>query len=164
MSKLLALDQSSRCSGFAVFDDGDLIDSGTFTFTDEDLGVRLTKIRDQVQKLIDKYKINEVVIEDIQLQATNGKTMNVTIYKALAEVMGVIVELFTEQSMKYTIIPSVVWKSELSIKGKARAEQKKNAQAYVINTYNKKVSQDESDAICIGTAHLKKEKMAYSWD
>lgn len=48
MSKLLALDQSSRCSGFAVFDDGDLIDSGTFTFTDEDLGVRLTKIRDQV--------------------------------------------------------------------------------------------------------------------
>lgn len=42
------------------------------------------------------------------------------------------------------------WKSKLGIKGVRRDEQKRNAQAYVQNTYGKKVSQDESDAICIG--------------
>ena len=42
------------------------------------------------------------------------------------------------------------WKSKLGIKGARRDEQKRNAQAYVQNTYGKKVSQDESDAICIG--------------
>ena len=38
--KLLALDQSSRISGFAVSEDGKLHDYGHFTFTDKDFGER----------------------------------------------------------------------------------------------------------------------------
>jgi hypothetical protein len=39
----------------------------------------------------------------------------------------------------------------LGIRGRARAEQKRNAQQFVLNTYNIKAIQDICDAICIGT-------------
>jgi hypothetical protein len=35
---LLALDQSSRVTGWAVFHDKELVDSGTFTLTADDIG------------------------------------------------------------------------------------------------------------------------------
>jgi hypothetical protein len=38
---LLALDQSSRCTGYSVFKDGELIDSGTFDLDDPYFGNRL---------------------------------------------------------------------------------------------------------------------------
>ena len=46
--KLLALDQSSRVSGYAIFEDSQLIAVGTIDATDDDLGVRLIKIRKSV--------------------------------------------------------------------------------------------------------------------
>ena len=61
----------------------------------------------------------------------------------------------------YDIVHSSSWKSNLGIKGAKRADQKKNAQQYVFNTYGKKVSQDESDAICIGTHIIKKTESAF---
>lgn len=65
---LLALDQASRTSGFAIFDDEDkLVTFGTFTYDDEDIGIRLHKIRNKVKSLIEKYAITQVVFEDIQL-------------------------------------------------------------------------------------------------
>lgn len=38
MANLLALDQSSRVTGWAVFEDGVLSDSGTFSVTDQKTG------------------------------------------------------------------------------------------------------------------------------
>lgn len=151
---LLALDQSSRASGYSVFKDSNLIASGTFTADNPDFGQRLVKIRNVIKNLIDEYEINEIAFEDIQLQAGN-----VTTYKALAEVLGVVQELSQELLIPYTIVHSQTWKSYLEIKGTTRTEQKKNAQKFVAETYDKKVSQDESDSICIGhyISHTKKE-------
>lgn len=158
MNNILALDQSSRISGYAVFSDGVLIDSGKFTFDDHDFSLRLVKLRNEVHKIIQQHGITEVLIEDIQLQ---GQTNNVTTYKALAEVMGVLEELCCELNIPHKIIHSQTWKSQLDIKGRDRATQKRNAQTYVTDTYGKKVSQDESDAICIGAAYTKMKKSAF---
>ena len=152
MSNLLALDQASLTSGFAVFKDGNLFDYGKFTFSDEDIADRLVKIRNKVIELIDQYEINEVAFEDIQMQ---NSVNNVQTFKVLAEVYGVILELLQEKEMKYTIISSNTWKSTLGIKGRARAEQKRNAQQFVLDTYNVKAIQDTCDAICIGTHILR---------
>lgn len=158
--RILALDQSSRVSGYAIFDGDDLIDSGKFTVDDSDIGIRLVKIRNKVEELIDKNKIDLVAFEDIQLQANKGPT-NVTTYKVLAEVFGVLEELCSEKKISYRIVHSQTWKSVLNIKGSERSTQKKNAQEYVLKTYGKKVSQDESDAICLGTSVVKEEKSAF---
>ena len=45
MSNLLALDQASKTTGWAVYKDGKLSEYGKFTFEDEDFGKRLHKIR-----------------------------------------------------------------------------------------------------------------------
>lgn len=161
MSNLLALDQSSHCSGWAVFEDEKLLTFGHFTFDDEDIGLRLMKIREMVKSLIVQYEIDEVVFEDIQLQ--NNILNNVKTFKILAEVFGVIYELVTELQIPNDAILSSVWKSTLGIKGKNRPEQKRNAQQYVISTYNVKPTQDESDAICIGTHYLNNKVQNFDW-
>lgn len=154
---LLALDQSSRCTGYAVFQKGELIDSGTFTLDDPYFGVRLVALRQRVSSLISHYGVTNAAIEDIQLQSN----VNPATYKALAEVFGVLEELLTELDIPYEIVHSQTWKSTLGIKGTKRADQKKNAQEYVLKNYNKKVSQDESDAICIGSHIMKKTESAF---
>jgi Holliday junction resolvasome RuvABC endonuclease subunit len=45
-----------------------LIKWGKIVVEDNDIGLRLVKIRKEVENLIVTYNINEVVIEDIQLQ------------------------------------------------------------------------------------------------
>ena len=162
--KLLALDQASRTSGYSIFYGDKLETYGKFTFEDEEFGERLYKIREQVKFLIDKYDINEVAFEDIQLQNNVGN--NVDTFKKLAEVFGVIYELITELNIPHTAVLASTWKSTLGIKGRTRPEQKKNAQQFVSDTYKIKATQDECDAICIGTHMIKnpKKKPAQDFD
>jgi Holliday junction resolvasome RuvABC endonuclease subunit len=63
--RLLALDQASRTSGWAVFEDDILIDSGTFTLKSDDIGERLVDYRKHIEKLICDNDIEEVAFEDI---------------------------------------------------------------------------------------------------
>ena len=158
--RLLALDQASRTCGWAIFDNQDLINSGTFTLKSDDIGERLVQYRQYLSELTDKYEIDEVAFEDIQMQ---GQVNNVQTFKILAEVFGVTQEYLAEQNYFYHIISSNTWKSKLQIKGRTRPEQKKNAQAYVLEHYNKKVSQDESDAICIGASIVGDKRVVHSW-
>ena len=158
--KLLALDQASRVCGWAIFDNQDLIDSGTFTLKSDDVGERLVQYRQYLSNLTDKYEIDEVAFEDIQMQ---NQVNNVQTFKVLAEVFGVTQEYLAEQNYFYHIVSSNTWKSKLQIKGRTRPEQKKNAQAYVLEHYNKKVSQDEADAICIGASIVGDKRVVHSW-
>ena len=157
MSRLLALDQSSRTSGYAIFEDGKLLTYGKFTYEDADFGVRLEKIRNKVQSLVIENHITEVVFEDIQLQD------NVETFKKLAEVFGVVYELLTEMGISHQTVLASSWKSTLGIKGAARPEQKRNAQEWVFKTYSAKPTQDEADAICIGNHVLSRRQQAFDW-
>ena len=87
--KLLALDQATRTTGYAVFNDGVPVVINHFTITKDDFAERLVEIRNTVIKLIEEYDIDTVAFEDIQLQE-NTKT-----FKVLAEVFGIIYELVT---------------------------------------------------------------------
>lgn len=69
----------------------------------------------------------------------------------LAMVFGVIYELAIELQLPREAVLATVWKSKLGIKGEHRTDQKRNAQKFVIEQYGIKPSQDECDAICIGT-------------
>lgn len=161
--KILALDQASKTSGYSIWENNKLIDYGKFTFEDDDIGYRLVRIRNKVKHLIESNKIDYVIMEDIQVQQNNVQT-----FKVLAEVFGVIYELITEMGVPSHAVLASVWKSVVGIKGRARAEQKRNAQQHVIDTYGIKATQDESDAICIGEYYIKKhlnfkEKSGFNW-
>lgn len=158
MANILALDQSSRISGFAVFTDGKLTEYGTFTMDDSSIPVRLVKIRNKVIELVEKYNIDKILLEDIQMQQ---QVNNVTTYKVLAQVLGVLEELCAEKGLPHEVIHSQTWKSALDIKGRDRATQKRNAQQYVLDTYGVKPAQDAADAICVGACYHKNTKAAW---
>lgn len=157
---ILALDQASRVSGWAVFEGDKLCNYGKIDLSKEpDIGDRLHLLRCKVKDLIKDYKIDKVILEDIYMDGQ--RVNNVQTFKALAEVFGVLYELCIEMEKPVEAVLAGTWKSTLGIKGKTRPEQKQNAQKWVVNTYGKKPTQDECDAICIG-AH-KVRSMANDW-
>ena len=159
MSRLLALDQASKVTGWAIFEDGELKSYGKISLDDPNTDIRLVQLRQGIQTLIADYNIDEVIFEDIQQQ--NNVANNVQTFKVLAEVYGVVSELLQEIQIPHSTVLAASWKSTLGIKGRTRAEQKKNAQLYVEQNYGIHVIQDIADAVCIGTHHIKKNKCAW---
>ena len=159
MSRLLALDQASKCTGWAIFEDGELKSYGKISLDDPNTDTRLVQLRQGIQTLVTDYNIDEVIFEDIQQQ--NNIANNIQTFKVLAEVYGVVSELLQEIQIPHSTVLAASWKSTLGIKGRTRAEQKKNAQLYVEQNYGIHVIQDIADAVCIGTHHIKKNKCAW---
>ena len=153
--KYLALDQALNTSGWALFEDNNLIQYGIFkTKSTDPIEKRLGDIWTELNNLVDKYNFEYLFFEDIQ------KQQNAETYKKLAYVQAaVILWCYWVENIQYNILSPSHWRSLLKDKhkinfGKTRAEQKKAAQQLIEQLYNIKVTQDEADAICIGIAGL----------
>ena len=158
--RVLALDQASRVSGWAIFDEENLEQYGKIDVSKYyELGERLHQIRKRVKKIIEDEQIDLIILEDIYLDGE--RINNVQTFKALAEVFGVLYELCIDLEKPVEAVLAKTWRSTLDIKGKTRPEQKQNAQNWVVSTYKVKVSEDVADAICIG-AH-KVRSSANEW-
>ena len=104
MERLLALDQASVITGYAIFENDKLNNYEKIKLEDEEIGPRLLTLRNEIKKLIDENSITTVAFEDIQMQASVGN--NVKTFKVLANVYGVILELCEELQLKYKIVSS----------------------------------------------------------
>ena len=151
--RLLALDQASRVTGVAIFDDDKLVKYGTFEIkSNQELGKRLTQFLENLDKLYAAYHFDAVAYEDIQLQMGNVET-----YKKLAYIQAMIL-FWCEKHEKnlYCLSPSH-WRKILKDKygmswGRKRVEQKQTAIDFIQEHYKKEVDSDTADAICIGCA------------
>ena len=153
--RLLALDQATRVTGWAIYEDGKLIQHGKIEEESDILAERLVGLRQKLIELIQEYEITEVAMEDIQEQN------NIQTFKSLAEVYGVLEELFKEIHIPYQTVYASSWKSTCGVRGRSRPEQKRNAQTFVANTFNIKPTQDECDAICIGFHCVNEKNSAF---
>ena len=154
---ILALDQSTRISGWSVFEDKELKDFGHWTETSDSIGKRILNISNHIKDLINKYDPDLVVFENIQLQNRN---IGVDTFQKLAWVQGAIISVLEEWDVEYKIIYASEW---LKGSDKHRNEQKKIAQQWVKDTYNLKCTQDEADAICIGVHATLQSEEVYDW-
>ena len=163
--RLLALDQASRVTGVAIFDDDKLIKYGTFEIkSNQELGKRLTQFLENLDKLYAAYHFDAVAYEDIQLQMGNVET-----YRRLAYIQAMIL-FWCEKHEKnlYCLSPSH-WRKILKDKygmswGRKRVEQKQTAIDFIQEHYKKEVDSDTADAICIGCAaniEINKNKSAF---
>lgn len=150
---LLALDQSSRCTGYSVWEDGSLISFGHFELSEGDIGKRLDQFVQKLYSLVQEYQVNRVAFEEIQLQANVGN--NVSTFKILAYVQAIIITFCTQQKIPYTIIAPSAWRSRCGIKGKKRDEQKLNAKIWVKEKFDRDATTDEADSICLGYSVVK---------
>lgn len=95
--RILALDQSTKITGWAVFDDNELFDCGKFEITDDEIGKRLMYFKFEILKLIFEFAPDKILFEDIQLQTSVGN--NVQTFKKLAMVYGVLQALLEEEEI-----------------------------------------------------------------
>ena len=163
---ILALDQSTRTSGWSVFKDKELISFGHWTEKSEYFGTRIFNIINEIQKKINIFKPDKIIFENIQLQndKDNKKNINIDIFQKLAQVQGAIILLCQLNNIPYEIVYASEWRSKCNfLKGndKHRDNQKKITQDWVKKQYNKICTQDEADAICIGFSYFLNE--SYDW-
>ena len=153
--RILVFDQASITSGWAVFDNEELINYGSHTSNGENSTEKIAKTKYWVASMIENWKPDEIVIEDIQLQkGTNSENFSadvgVTTYKKLAHLQGVLKNYLFETGIPYTVVSPSTWRAHSEIKGKERTDRKRNAQLKIKSLYDVQVTQDEADAILIG--------------
>lgn len=156
--RLLALDQAMNISGVSIFLNDKLLTYGLYKSPKDKKSKKYTQeekielIIEEIKRLIREYNIDFVVIEDVQNQK-NPQT-----FKQLSILMGCIRQELFKMNIPYEILSPSTWRSILNIKGRNREQKKRNAQLYIKDKFDKEVTEDEADAICIGLAYIKKNK------
>lgn len=148
--RLLALDQATYTSGYAIFDDNDLLTSGIFKSSKSDEISRDNEIKQWFLSLICAYQIDKVVFEGIQLEVQHG----VNTFLILARLQGILMEACYGVSVPCLISAPATWRAKCGIKAKTRADMKASAKTAIKNWYGINVTDDEADAICIGHSVL----------
>lgn len=147
---LLALDQSTKKTGFCIVKNGVYHNSGVLTVCEEKQAFeRMKTMNEKISKLISEVKPDYVVFEQIQFQK------NYSTYRQLAQLQGIIMAYLFNHDIPFTIIESTAWKSFIGIKSKHREEQKKDTQKFVSDKYGINVTDDEADSIGIAEWSIK---------
>lgn len=152
---LLALDQSIRVSGYSIFEEQELVSYGHWSIPSSlPLGQRLHMFLEDLDTLNEKYNIDKIAFEDIQMQRGNVET-----YKKLCYTQAMIIFWCEKHQVPYIILSPSHWRSVIKQKcgkafGRKREEQKQAAQEFVKEKYGIEVTEDEADAISLGTAAI----------
>lgn len=96
-------------------------------------------------------------MENIQYENKDSPIANVATFQKLAWVQGAVMETCNEMDIPFTLIYPSEWRKACDfLKGNdsKRDAQKKIAQDWVLTSFDKKCTQDEADAICIGWGYL----------
>lgn len=151
VKRTLALDQASKVTGYAIFDDTKLIKYGTFTTTAADDIERFAMVRAWLLSMISSWRPDYIGIEGIQFQEEgSGQKMGVTVFQTLARLQGILMMACHDEKVPFEICPTNTWRHSCGVKGKTRTDKKRSTQLLVEQWYGIKVSEDEADAICIG--------------
>ena len=153
MSKILiALDESTTCTGYAVFNDSELIKHGLFALKSKDVLERVSYIMEEIEKLIKTYKPDNMVIEDVQI------TMNAATAKSLLGLQFMIEVYAHRNNISCETYRTTKWRKILGLSNSRSLDRKAKKQEtidYVKDKYGIEIlKDDESDAIAIGTAYL----------
>lgn len=145
-NRVLALDQASRKTGWAIFDGKSLVKYGVFETEKEDEVERFHDVKIWLMSMIENWKPDVVGIEGIQYQESFG----VTTFQTLARLQGILMELCYDAQISYKVCPTNTWRAHCGVKGKQRNDKKRSMQLLVKGWFDISVSDDESDAIGIG--------------
>ena len=159
---ILALDLSTRSSGYALGIDGQLKKHGYFSASNKSPIKRIIKMRDQITKLLKTNKINKIIMEQVRPEY-NSHTMKILMWLQAAIVIAA---YEVNPQIQCEFIGASSWRAQLKIKqgrGIKRNQLKPQDIQYVKNKYNIQVNDDEADAICIFDAYWLKQQ-DFNWN
>ena len=165
--RVLALDQATHATGYAIFDNQQLVASGVFQTELSDEIARANAVKNWLISMVEGWNPDVIGFEDIQLQQFNGKNIGVTTYKILAELLGILCETCFENSWSYIVCAPATWRAHNGVKGRTRTDKKKSMQKLIKEWFDITVTDDESDAIGIGK-YIAEKKVAqtevFDWE
>lgn len=164
--RVLALDAATNTTGYAIFDDGDLISYGIYKAEGEDATERINDMKQWLRAIVDRAEPDFIGLENIQLQSYNNNQYQVKLYNTLARLQGVMLDTLYELKVPNELAYAVEWRKFCGInEGTGRENKKKLAQDKVKLWYQQDCTQDEADAICIGKYfwHYYKNNKKSSW-
>lgn len=149
---LIALDESTTSTGYAVFKNSTLIEHGIFSSKSKNVLERVSYIMEEIEKLIKKYKPSDMIIEDVQI------TMNAATAKSLLGLQFMIEIYAHRNNISCGTYRTTKWRKILGLSNSRTLDRKAKKQEtidYIKNKYDIEIlKDDESDAIAIGTAYL----------
>lgn len=159
---LLALDASTKATGFAVFKDKDLLVCNCITASSTDLYKRIHKMVDSILTIVEQMGINQIVMEEV----IPDHSKNTNTFHALMYLQALIhIEMHDKHpEVQIDMIYPSSWRSVCGIedgRGSKREQKKQKDIAFANTTYGLSLTNDDTaDAVCIGYAYLhpKKEK------
>lgn len=169
-TRILALDQATKITGYSIFDNGELVKYGTFQTTSDDEVARCVAVRNWLVSMINNWKPDHIGIEGIQYQAKvfDGETVgSVTLFQTLAHLQGALLITCHELGIPYRVCPTNTWRNACGVKGRTRVDKKKSMQFIAKQWYNINATDDEADAIGIGyymTKVVNKNTEITSWE
>lgn len=163
MSKVLSVDQSTRCSGYCLVEDNEYVCSGVIDMSKSELDTqeRSFEMAKAIWKLIKQYKPTNIVIEDVQNQSST-KTVIV-----LARLQGLILGYAEAHGVETHILAPTVWRRELGYSQGPkvkRAELKQQSADYVKNKYGFVKTEDENEACALNDAARKNLGLDDMWE
>ena len=163
--KTLGLDMSSNKSGYALFDDKNLITYGLWEPKDKmEWRDRVIYMGERLDDFLKHNEVNQVYCEDVPLMMKNPQTL-----KMLSALQGVLMGVCVANNVKVTFISVTTWRSALGLfdktqKGKERDEMKQKSiemanRIFGLDLVYKSPSSkyncdDQSDAILIAYSQI----------
>lgn len=152
--KVVVFDQASSKSGYSIWFDGRLVDSGVLDHhKNKDSDERFKEMYQDICEKINDESPDIVILEDTQLQSGNAAT-----YKMLCQLQGTIIGMCYMSNIRLKIMSPSQWRKLLGFyigPKVTRPYLKAQSVAYVKREYGIECTDDESDAICIGAAFHK---------
>lgn len=166
-TRILALDAATGITGYAIFDDNELVNYGTYKVDKEQTTEsRINNVKHWLAAAINEWQPDFIGLQAIQLQSFgNNNNYQVETYRALANLQGVLVDTIFEACIDHDLVYATQWRKYCGVgEGKGRENKKKQAQDKVKLWYQQDCTQDEADAICIGKyfCHILKNNKS-SW-
>lgn len=149
--KVLSLDQSTRVSGYAVFENGEYVHSGMIDMSKSKLETdeRSFKMAEEIWKVIEKYRPEYLILEETQ-QQSNVKTVII-----LSRLQGMIIGYAEAHGVETHILQPSRWRKALGYSQGSkvkRAELKQQSLDYVKEHLGLTLSEDQAESCCIGMA------------
>lgn len=165
--KILSLDLSTKSSGWAIFNDGILLDYGCITSSSTDLLKRINIMIDGIKEVLNKHQdIDKVYAEEVRPE--NGM-QNIKTHRALMWLQGgIALALYNyNKKLEIELIYPSSWRAAIGIKtgrGIKRTSLKEKDIQFVKENYNLDVNDDIADAICIGYSCSHDVETEINWD
>lgn len=152
---VIAFDESTKSTGYAIFKNSELIDYGVIEQNSKNVLERVNNIINEINILIEKYKPNDIALENIQI------TLSAPTAKSLMGLQFLIELLCFQKNIKCTTIRPTHWRKVLGLSNSSKLNRKEKKEATITYVKEKyKINEDIDDicdAICIGECYIKEE-------